>query len=419
MPRVYIILNLALHLVFAVMLCLPKAMYDTLLVGGQPIYQYAFALLLICESGTLWLGSNSRSMSVWAPFVVALLATTFATVLNWGENLASTFTIMFDLSCVSAAVGGLLLGLNLKEAAAKLLFVMVQSSCVVSLFVTAYLLKEGFIEQAQEGTRVYDEAMFFSATIAAVLLPVAVYYICEKGWLWLAWGLLAISMAGGIWFSEMSATRSILLLNVVAATAGLWVLGRTYKQRLIIFSGAGVLGVLAWMYILGEGSYASNLSVRLTEEGFSSASRGDEISLMFEQLGVRLFTGIGIGGAYFGGIAYKDNPLGVSFAPHIGILTPLLKGGVIALFTLVVWPVFSGVRALCSSRTSPYRNAVLLSITVYVVLSSVSGGYYYGNIVFVALLIGQCQPRSEIGKRKVVTGYVKNARLRNPRLVAK
>jgi O-antigen ligase len=107
--------------------------------------------------------------------------------------------------------------------------------------------------------------------------------------------------------------------------------------------------------------------------------RVNEIQWLFEQLGDDYISGWGFGSVFYSTIRYHNRLF--ESAPHIGIVTPLLKGGLIMAVAFIVIPLAMCLGAL--RRRTPEARAAMGCVLVYIVTASLSGGWYpYQTLMF-------------------------------------
>jgi hypothetical protein len=113
-------------------------------------------------------------------------------------------------------------------------------------------------------------------------------------------------------------------------------------------------------------------------------TRGNELSWMFEQLGNEVISGWGFGSLFYSPIRYNNRPL--ESAPHVGIATFVLKGGLVMVVTFVIVPLILSVRSL-SGRT-PKALAANGCVLVYMATACLSGGWYPYQMLLYGVGVG-------------------------------
>jgi hypothetical protein len=376
--------GLALLMLLVILFCVPKAYYDATLVYGRPVYQFVFVALASVAAVWVPFGYCGRA-ALWWPIGILLVSIAIATVAAWPAANATSLTISYDVTAAGAALAGMVLGLKISVRKVIRVLLTIHCLCAASLVISGALLISGVIRPMEASDRVYDQSMFFPVTLLAIIQPVAIDYLVRLRRQTLAWVLWAGTTSLCFAFGNMSATRSVILVSSISAivSGARLVRGQTRWFLAVMLLVVGVSLVSTETL----SNTFSNLSTRLANEGYSSGTRIEELQAMFDQLGWRATIGLGIGGAFFSEIVWEGNPDGLDWAPHIAIATPLLKGGLVALCSCVLWPAaIVGLRLL--KGTSAACRALLTSIGVYLIQASVSGGYHYGPLLILGVLVG-------------------------------
>jgi hypothetical protein len=141
-----------------------------------------------------------------------------------------------------------------------------------------------------------------------------------------------------------------------------------------------IFALFAWGGFLGGGmsQLRQNLLVdRLLETSISEESRALEVDMMFEDITTPTdyWLGKGFGSRFWSNVGFDGGAL--AFAPHVGILTPWYKGGLIALLAVIVWPLGLATAHLVSMDADPERKSCAAGIVVYAVLAGMSGGWHF------------------------------------------
>jgi hypothetical protein len=127
------------------------------------------------------------------------------------------------------------------------------------------------------------------------------------------------------------------------------------------------------MYVLFAARFNSDVFQRLGNTQGSSEARTIELVLFWAQVSGDLVTGQGMGSRFVSNVIVEGDPL--ASAPHIGIVTLLMKGGVGAFFAFVILPLFIALKVFFSKRKSRLRRASAGSVLLYVALACQSGGW--------------------------------------------
>jgi hypothetical protein len=183
-----------------------------------------------------------------------------------------------------------------------------------------------------------------------------------------------------LFIAVYTATRSLLLVSAVSYVAVRLIEPKRSTQQvvtmalvLMAFLAAGL--TLATITRPKGNSVLDRFELTdVTEDG-----RGVELTWLFDQLGNDYISGWGLGSLFYSPIRYNGRPF--EAAPHIGIVTFVLKGGFLMAAAFVLVPLSMCIRA-SRERTSRSR-ASIGCVLVYLASASLSGGWYpYQTLMF-------------------------------------
>lgn len=237
--------------------------------------------------------------------------------------------------------------------------------------------------------RLYTSSLWSAGCVAQFMWPI----LCACRSAPNEWSRLRTLMAAGylqacgrflvsatLFIAMFTATRSLLVVSVVTCAA-IWLMEprRTSQQRVVAvvvqisFVGAGLT--------LASVTKVKGYSVidRFQGADLTGEVRINELQWLFEQLGDDFLSGWGFGSVFYSSIRYHNRQF--EAAPHIGIVTPLLKGGLVLTTALIFVPIAMCLAALW--RRSPEARAAAGCVLVYLVTASLSGGWYpYQTLMF-------------------------------------
>ena len=383
---------LALAIVSAIFQAVPKYYYNSVMILGTPMYT-----ILACA--VLGLGIwNTLRLLFYRDKMVAVLSGTIA----WAILLSIWFAlrtppnyqnIQFDILTLGSIPVGYAIVRQLSLSRVSMFLSLLWLTMTIELIASLLLLKAGIINAAIEGDREFDISMFFSAFLAAWLLPIVVgNLVGKRKHLW-AVASIFLTLGTQMAFSDMSATRNVLITFVTSIVFAIYlVLRHTSATKTVL--AVLIIGPI----LIAIVKYADNADVswlrmikvrdRVSYDGFMSVDRLEEAKLMFEQLNLSLLFGRGLGGSFYSNVVTTTSPDGLATALHIGILTPLLKAGILGLFVLFIYPFFFCTKGILSKKTSLMQKGICASILVFLLQATISGGYHYSNLIVVGIVLG-------------------------------
>jgi hypothetical protein len=170
----------------------------------------------------------------------------------------------------------------------------------------------------------------------------------------------------------LSGTRSTLLailfvLLLCGALNPQWRNKRLFPRLL----GASLL--LALLLASGLPVFETVLFERLATQGVVDESRSTEVSMLWGQISRDVVLGQGMGSRFISDVVVEGDPL--ASAPHIGILTFLMKGGVLVFAAYAIAPLVRALRVFFSAKSLTIERGAASSMLVYIALSCMSGGW--------------------------------------------
>jgi hypothetical protein len=212
--------------------------------------------------------------------------------------------------------------------------------------------------------RLVTDSVFEAAGVLLIVLPLA--SVVQSG------RSTSFMLLTGCAATLLSGTRSLLILTVLAAMVCFVLRPRRIDFKFVLRVAAG-LALASVMYVISAARFNSNVFQRLSDTQGSSEARTIELFLFWTQVSGDLVTGQGMGSRFVSNVIVEGNPL--ASAPHVGIVTLLMKGGISAFLAFVMLPLFVALMVFFSKSQSRLRRAGAGSALLYVALACQSGGW--------------------------------------------
>jgi hypothetical protein len=255
--------------------------------------------------------------------------------------------------------------------------------------------------------RLYTSSLWAGGSIAQFLW--AILFACGStaergpapGGLWRAYLRMCVQLLvpAALLVAVFTATRSLLIVTLIMYFAARLSEPMRNTQRsiatvsvLIIFLSLG-LGLSSVTRMKGY-----SVLDRFEQADELQSGRGVELQSLFEQLGDDYVSGWGFGSLFYSPIKYQNRLF--ETAPHVGIVTFLLKGGLIMGVIFVFVPVAMCVRSLWTK--APVARAATGCVLVYLTTACMSGGWYPYQMMMFGVGVGMVslqQRRSALGGR--------------------
>jgi hypothetical protein len=235
--------------------------------------------------------------------------------------------------------------------------------------VTGYLgIFSGLITPmfAENSGRLVTLSIFEATVVLLIILPMASVAQSGKS----TSLMLLIACAATL----LSGTRSMLILTVLTGVICLILRPRRVDIRFVMQLTGGVALTVA-VYIFSLARFNSNVFQRLASSQGSSESRIIELLLFWGQISDDLTIGQGMGSRFATNVFAGAGGDPLASAPHIGIVTLLMKGGIGAFLAFIVLPLFIAVIVSLSKSQSRLRRAGAGSVLLYLALACQSGGW--------------------------------------------
>jgi len=172
----------------------------------------------------------------------------------------------------------------------------------------------------------------------------------------------------------VSGTRSMLVEATLAALFCLWGAARETSVKHWPKVGAITLAFALLVLAITPTERSEFIAERYRDTEFRSEGRVEEAVLLFQDLREDVVWGRGFGSWFYTGRSLS--PEEWAWSAHIGVLTPLLKGGVFLFSLLVVWPVVSATRCMTVNK-NPWVFRCWGVVVSYPVFASLAGGWSF------------------------------------------
>jgi hypothetical protein len=359
-------------------------------------------LLLIAE----WLSVKAQPSKFFWLMMVAVGYTIARAGFASDRNQWDLKYFVVDLWTVQAFVLGFLWSRRRSLAELAKVFYITSGIVIPLIVITIIGLYFGVIKPVDNeySDRLYTSSLWNAGCVVQFLWPILCAYksapkvrnlkkLIAAAYFQSCARLLVVA---ALFIAIFTATRSLLVVSVVTCLV-VWLMEprRTTRQRLlaifvlIVFVGTG--------FALASVTRVKGHSVidRFQGADLTGEVRINEIQWLFEQLGDDYLSGWGFGSVFYSTIRYHNRLF--ESAPHIGIVTPLLKGGLMMAVAFIVIPVAMCLGAL--RRKTPEARAAMGCVLVYIVTASLSGGWYpYQTLMFgvgVGIVTIKRRPRPE------------------------
>ncbi len=249
--------------------------------------------------------------------------------------------------------------------------------------------------------RLVTGSVFEATGVLLIVLPLA--SIAQSG---RSTGVMLLTCCAA---TLLSGTRGLLILTVLTGMACLVLRPRQIDFKFALRVTAG-LALASVMYVVSAARFNSDVFGRLAGTSGSTEPRAIELMLFWAQVSGDLVIGQGMGSRFVSNVIVEGDPL--ASAPHIAIVTLLMKGGIGAFLAFVMLPLFIALIMFFSKSQSRLRRASAWSVLLYVALACQSGGWD----PLLLLLYGMAISVMVSGARGHVLRRLAGGRIRGPNL---
>jgi hypothetical protein len=288
---------------------------------------------------------------------------------------------------LSALLAGLGVGLSWTPDQIRRLVCLPGCIAAIATGGTCIGLLTGFVEPLNQ-ERLYTSSLFTVAELCIFVGPLLQGGSWTRGKIravnlgYVGLGCSVVGLIAGIF----SATRSLFIAASVSVMAsGLALVRHLSLGRKV----ALIVGVSSLLFaVVGPELRLSGDAVlgRLRDTEVTSELRYREVEYLTEAVDDSRWFGKGLGSYFDSPIAALTNELASS--PHIGILTPYQKGGIIGMLAIFALPLLLTIRSLLSKRRHTFEWACAASAAVYFLIASTSGGWHYLDLFVFGISVG-------------------------------
>jgi hypothetical protein len=370
---------------------LPDNWRDLIHVAGVPLS--AFFLAFLCCTLSVYMLVRPAVVTPWLAaglFVLGVMSV--IGVLRGNVELYTLKFVIADCFYFLAFLCGYALPRALGGTDTAMLVSKIAIIAGVAIILNYVALYLGLVSSNFEiGGRTVTGSIFDAVSPLMILLPWAAVSTdaLQTNKNWKAGWLFLVTVLTGL----VSATRSILLGAVFLAFLYIvlrWrYLGTIFMLRVV--TGFVLLLVMYFAGLLNFGAFAFQ---RLNETQINEESRWAELALWWPQVKDDIAFGQGMGSRYVSNVITDGSPL--SSAPHVGIVTFLMKGGVVLFLVCALLPCIVAVRVLFSSSVSQEQRGAAATVLMFIGLSCLSGGWYSLSLFCYGLGIGSMTLRRKV-----------------------
>jgi len=370
-------------------------------VFGIPILDGFYIATMLAVTGA-YLQRYKRPKLMVAAYVVAGIGFGIVTVAHWDLPRFDLRGAFQDVSSYS----GLPVGAALGQFAGKHAFERIAkrwyAAISIIFLINLILLLLGYLQSAGGNERLLDPAMYTSSFLIAMLFPGIWAGGAPRRNFWRIVAMGGIGM--NFLFAVVSATRSVLITSIAAIVCAVIIqIKRDSRSSLWIAAFVAAFAAIFWGAAGPERFEGSLLGERLASTDYQGENRFEELTMMLDQMETRDWIyGVGFGTGFESPIM-RETDTGLATAPHIGIVTLLLKGGAPAMVLLMLVPCFWGISGLLLSRRGS-ADPFFAGIGVYFVEASISGGWSFLPLLVFGACFALSRERSQDQRRVVFPG---------------
>ncbi|MEQ1945798.1 MAG: hypothetical protein ABL995_01320 [Bryobacteraceae bacterium] len=370
---------------FAILLwiALPEIWTRTLTVGPVPLHFFFTQMWWVALMAERFYRQTTPSKYFWL-LMLAMTYTSACAVWQSGHNNWDVKYFVSDLWTMQVFVLGMLWARRRTLLQLTAFFRLLGGVLMPLAIGTAAGVYLGFIRPAgsEYSDRLYTSSLWNIACVAQFAWPIvgSVHAYSNRfapgqrgiGNTYLR-NCARLMIPVALFIAIFTATRSLLLVSAMVF-AFIWAMERKRTSQQILIGTVVLLLFLTAGLTLASIIRVKGYSVldRFAQADLASEGRLIELRWMFEQLGDDFLSGWGFGSLFYSTIRYQGRLF--ETAPHIGIATSLLKGGVFLALVFLVIPVVKCAIGL-ANRT-PAAIAAAGCVLVYVVTACLSGGWY-------------------------------------------
>jgi hypothetical protein len=345
------------------------------IIGSIVQYRVAIGLVLASFIGMIVFAERAVSKEevwLWAAGIAIAVRTLIAIFRNETLDPRGLLTEPCEFLCLLA---GVRTAQSLSVRLGVWLLVLLLASATTLIAFNIFAIETGRLSVVYSGGRLVVASAYQSVNVLLIVLPVVMLFGIQKRSAVVS-GFVAAGVVCALFYTAMSATRSLLLLTAVSFVLGALVSLRSKRALLYGMAAIGICAVAFNTNAYKRNSHLSDfelLKERFDQTALRDESRMQEASDLVDSLGTSALWGKGFGSVMTSAIA-EEAMMKYATIPHLGILTLLYKGGLLVFICIVVYPGLMAARGLFVYR-NPLRKAAAASLIVAYFLSSTSGGW--------------------------------------------
>lgn len=404
-PGTATLLSLRIFIVIFIILYVIPEVYQPLIftLWGLPFYGYAIGFIFLICSAIIIKRPLSHSLYLLTLFGVGLVMIVIGCLSQHNFDIR-----FFFIDCqvyVGLLAGYMVVRVMSEYELLRTMRLALFISTIIGLF-TLVAVGIGLLAPPQSIFNVADVVAYG----APLVITQAARRSTRRNVEYYFWIVMIPALVFAISATRGNRTSLILLVVVVCQ---IWVLRQSRLRKNFTFGIAIVL--IAGFGVMSElGSCATAINPMLAsklEQPLDENIRALEAQTMFDQIGKDIIYGWGFGSTFEAVILIQSDKHDSSytFAPHIGLLAFLQKGGVLAGLLLVVVPLVTVTRILLKADSGIIARSACLGVLAYYTVASLSGGwtsldlFFYGACYSMATLPRE-RRASALVPRQMVSG---------------
>jgi hypothetical protein len=379
-----------LVIAFLLSMVIPDYWRDRFHFGEVPLGAIVLAALFSVLLVKLLRKPGAISLGLVGGFV-ALITTTF---LGYFRENIETYSLKFfvaDVFCLAALLAGYAVArTQTKESTARMVSwsALAASAAICATYIGLYT--GVVIQELDAPGRTVTVSIYYAVAVVLVLLAWSSVSADLKSTTggWRTYILFATAAGTAMLSATRSTTIEVVLAPVLFLIVKRKQFGRAFLLRATV--GAGLLFVLA---IWGLPYLGTFVFTRLNDTNLADETRTEELSLWWPQVQDDIIVGQGMGSRFVSNIVAEGSTL--ASTPHIGIVTFLMKGGILLFLGYAVLPLFFAVSVLLSGNSSETQRGAASSVVMFVCIASLSGGWAPLPMFFYGLAIASMNPERQ------------------------
>jgi hypothetical protein len=371
MSRIRAVTTIAV-IAYVICMILPEMWTEKLHIGEIPLS----SLILACIACLVFVQLFGTPDAISRRLLGGVVALVLMAVCGYVRGNIDTYTLKFfvaDVYFFTAFLVGLAFGATRRKEELARIVKWISGIATAGIVLTYIALFTGLLAPSSvvPADRQVTGSIFVATSVLLIVLPwasVTSSRVDRSQSELKLFVVLGTSAATAL----LSGTRSLFLL-VLFVTTLCWALKpQRLKLRFFVQLLLG-LAMAAVLLVSGLPIFETVLFERIATHGIVDETRSMEVSMLWDQLSNDVIWGQGMGSRFISDVVIDGDPL--ASAPHIGILTFLMKGGVLAFAVYALAPALGALLVFFSSRSLNTQRGAAASILVFIALACMSGGW--------------------------------------------